>query len=271
MKSMQELLTIMTRLRDPDSGCPWDRQQSFASIVPYTLEEAYEVADAIERGDFLELKDELGDLLFQVVFYARLAEEQQLFAFEEVVEAITAKLIRRHPHVFAAARYRGGEELTEAWELIKAAEREAKGQRGDSSLLAGIPLALPALSRAVKLQKKAARVGFDWGEVEPVMDKINEELAELRAELYKGHGSGHVREEIGDLLFACANLARHLGLDPEGALRGANVKFERRFRRVEAWLAEAGGTLQQASLAQMDALWERAKQEERQADDAEPS
>lgn len=263
---MQRLLSVMARLRDPDTGCPWDLQQSFASIVPHTLEEAYELADAIERGDSADLKDELGDLLFQVVFYARLAEEEGLFYFGDVAETIAAKLVRRHPHVFGDASYQGQAELSAAWERIKAEERQARGKPDAEGVLAGIPLALPALSRAVKLQKKAAGVGFDWGDLGPVLDKIHEELEEVSVELRGGAVPERLADEIGDVLFACTNLARHLGIDPEAALRGTNAKFERRFRRIETWLAEAGRTPEQATLAEMDALWERAKREEASAE-----
>jgi MazG family protein len=255
---MEKLLALMARLRDPESGCPWDREQTWETIVPHTLEEAYEVADAIARGDREELKNELGDLLFQVAFYSQIAQEEGAFTFSDVVAGITEKMIRRHPHVFGDAEYRTAAEQSVAWEHIKTAER---GERRDS-VLAGVPLALPALTRALKLQRKAARVGFDWPEAPPVVDKIQEELEEIRTELTAGADAARLREEIGDILFACVNLARHWRIDPEGALRGANRKFETRFRRIESWLAEAGRRPEQASLAEMDALWERAKAEE---------
>jgi MazG family protein len=266
MEAMQKLLAVMARLRDRQTGCPWDLQQTFATIVPHTLEEAYEVADVIERGDLAELKDELGDLLFQVVFYARLAEEQELFCFDDIVEAVVGKLIRRHPHVFGDAPYTSHAELSLAWERIKTEERQAKGKSAVGSVLEGIPLALPALTRAAKLQKKAAGVGFDWVDLGPVSDKIHEELEELRAEVQRDTSPERLLEEIGDVLFACTNLARHLKVDPEAALRGTNAKFERRFRRIETWLAESGRTPQQSSLEEMDTLWERAKGEEKRAE-----
>lgn len=255
---MERLLDLMARLRDPESGCPWDREQTWETIVPHTLEEAYEVADAIARGDREELKNELGDLLFQVAFYSQLAQEEGTFTFADVVAGITEKMIRRHPHVFGDAEYRTAAEQSAAWEHIKTAER---GGRRDS-VLDGVPLPLPALTRALKLQRKAARVGFDWPEAPPVVDKIQEELEEIRVELAAGSDAARLREEVGDILFACVNLARHLKIDPEGALRGANRKFETRFRRIESWLAETGRRPEQASLAEMDALWERAKAEE---------
>lgn len=259
MRELEQLLELMARLRDPDSGCPWDLAQSYASIVPHTIEEAYEVADAIARGDLADLKDELGDLLFQVVFYAQLAREQGVFSFADIAAAITEKMTRRHPHVFGNAEYADRAEQSAAWERIKAAEPGA----ARAGVLDGIPLALPALTRAVKLQRKAAQVGFDWGALEPVLDKIREELEEVRVEVRQGAEPARVLDEIGDVLFACANLARHLNVDAEAALRGTNAKFERRFRRIEDWLAEAGRTPQQSSLAEMDALWERAKADER--------
>ncbi len=249
----------MERLRKPESGCPWDRAQTYASIVPYTIEEAYEVADAIDRGNLTELKQELGDLLFQVVFYAQLAQEEGAFTFADVATAITEKMIRRHPHVFGDAQYADHAEQSAAWEQIKAAEQDAHV----TSVLDGVPLALPAMSRAVKLQRKAAQAGFDWSEPLAVLDKIAEELAEIRTELELRGTAERLTEEMGDLLFACTNLARHLEIDPESTLRAANAKFERRFRRIENWLAESGCTPQQATLAELDTLWERAKAEER--------
>jgi MazG family protein len=259
VQEVKKLLNLMKRLREPGSGCPWDQAQTYASIVPYTIEEAYEVADAIDRGDFTELKQELGDLLFQVVFYAQLAQEEGAFTFADVAAAITEKMIRRHPHVFGNAQYTDHAEQSVAWEQLKAAERDAH----TTSLLDGVPLALPAMSRAVKLQRQAAQVGFDWSAAPAVLDKIAEELAEIRTELEAGGTAERLTEEMGDLLFACTNLARHLEIDPESALRAANAKFERRFRRIENWLAETGCTFQQATLAELDTLWERAKAEER--------
>ena len=262
MTELERLLQVMARLRDPERGCPWDVQQTFATIAPYTIEEAYEVAEAIARDDPTALKDELGDLLLQVVFHARMAEEAGEFDFRDVAGAIAAKLIRRHPHVFADVEYADAAEQTAGWERIKAAERAAAGQH---SVFDGVPLALPALARAAKLQKRAARVGFDWPSIEPVLDKLDEELAELRAALAAGEPSERLAEELGDLLFVCANLGRHLHTDPETALRAANDKFVRRFRRIEALLDEQGRRAEDLSLAELDALWEQAKAEERAA------
>jgi len=259
MQEVEQLLNLLERLRDPHGGCPWDRVQTYASIAPYTIEEAYEVADAIARGDRAGLKQELGDLLFQVVFHAQLAREEEAFTFAEVATAVTEKMIRRHPHVFGETRYADRAEQSHAWEQIKAAERDTPAD----SVLDGIPPALPALMRATKLQRKAAQVGFDWSEPMAVLEKMAEELAELRSELEAGAIPARLTEELGDVLFACVNLARHLAVDPESALRLANLKFERRFRRIEHWLKAAGRTPQQAELAELDALWERAKAEER--------
>lgn len=254
------LLEIMRRLRDPETGCPWDIAQDFASIAPYTLEEAHEVADAIAREAWGELPGELGDLLLQTVYHAQMAAERGLFDFAAVVRAIADKMVARHPHVFGdASRDKTAAQQTRDWEAMKAAERAAAGPRGT---LDGVALGLPALTRAVKLQKRAARVGFDWPETGPVADKIAEEareLAEARARL----GPAEVAEEFGDLLFAMANLARHLGVDPEAALRAANAKFFRRFNAVEARLAAGGKRPEAAGLAEMDALWEAVKAEER--------
>ncbi|WP_411832763.1 nucleoside triphosphate pyrophosphohydrolase [Pseudoxanthomonas mexicana] len=266
------LLAIMARLRDPQGGCPWDLEQDFASIAPYTIEEAYEVADAIDRGDLHALKDELGDLLLQVVFHARMAQEQGAFAFADVVAAISDKMLRRHPHVFGASTGAGqavsfddAQAQTLNWEAIKRAEREAAGERDDSAL-AGVSRGLPEWQRALKLQSRAARVGFDWPGPAPVIDKLHEEIAEVQAEFARGPVDGNrerLEEEIGDLLFVAANLARHAQVDVGGALRRANHKFERRFRAMEA-LARADGTpLAQLSLAQQEACWERVKQQER--------
>ncbi len=253
------LLEIMARLRDPEAGCPWDIEQSFATIAPYTIEEAHEVADAIAREAWGELPSELGDLLFQSVFHARMAEEAGMFTFADVVNAISDKMLARHPHVFGdESRDRTPDEQTVAWEVIKAAER------GNARVLDGVALGLPALTRAVKLQKRAARVGFDWPEVGQVVDKIAEEaheLVEARDEL----GPEEVVEEFGDLLFVMANLARHLGVDPEAALRAANTKFTRRFSRIEDFLAADGRRTADSDLAEMDALWNRAKAEEKAA------
>lgn len=260
MNEIDRLLNVMARLRDPSSGCPWDSAQTFDSIVPHTLEEAYEVADAIARGDMLELKDELGDLLFQIVFYAQMAREAGDFEFADVVKSIVEKMIRRHPHVFGSVRYADAEELSGAWEDIKTRER---GEDPSVSILDGVALALPALNRAIKLQRRAARIGFDWSRLEPVIAKVEEELREIRQELRGDIEAERIAEEVGDLLFACTNLARHLKVDPEAALRAANAKFETRFRRIEAWLKSSSKTLEQASLEEMDILWERAKAEER--------
>lgn len=260
---MARLLDIMAALRDPETGCPWDKEQSFRTIAPYTVEEAYEVADAIERGDFQGLREELGDLLFQVVFYAQMGRERGLFDFNQIAGDISDKMERRHPHVFGDETIKTAAAQTEAWENHKAAERVAKADLKEPSALDGVPLALPALTRAEKLQKRAARVGFDWPESGQVLDKVEEELAELRAELAKSPApSPETESEIGDLLFALVNLARHLGLDPEQALRGANAKFERRFRFVETELAKSGRDTGQASLDEMESLWQRAKKAE---------
>jgi MazG family protein len=257
---IDRLNAIIARLRDPERGCPWDVEQTFETIAPYTLEEAYEVADAIERGDWDELRSELGDLLFQVVFHARMAEEQGLFAFDDVANAIADKLERRHPHVFGeeAAKADGAAQKAR-WEDIKAAERKAKAQHG---VLDDVPVGLPALARAAKLTKRAARVGFDWPSTDEVFDKFVEEVAELRAEIAAGDVE-KAREEIGDLLFVMANLARKLGVEPEDALRGTNAKFVRRFGFIEAELAKTGRTPELSNLAEMDALWDAAKAAER--------
>ena len=259
MQELQRLLTVMARLRDPDTGCPWDRQQTYASLVPHTLEEAYEVADAIAREDWAELREELGDLLFQIVFYAQIAGEEGRFDFAAIADAISEKMTRRHPHVFGDACYASAEAQTAAWEQIKASEKT----NAPAGVLDGVPLALPALSRAVKLQRKAARVGFDWGTLAPVLAKIEEELGEIRAEIAAAAPPERLADELGDVLFAVANLARHLKIDPEAALRGTNAKFERRFRQVEHGLAARGRTPAESTLAEMDALWERAKAAER--------
>jgi MazG family protein len=259
MQEVKQLLSLMERLRDPHAGCPWDRAQTYASIAPYTIEEAYEVADAIARGDRAELKQELGDLLFQVVFHAQLAREEGAFTFADVAAAVTEKMTRRHPHVFGETRYADRAEQSHAWERLKAAERDTPAD----SVLDGIPPALPAMTRATKLQRKAAQVGFDWSAPMAVLEKITEELTEVRCELEAAAIPARLAEEMGDLLFACVNLARHLGVEPESALRLANLKFERRFRQIETWLKVAGRTPEQAGLAELDALWERAKAEER--------
>lgn len=260
---LDELLTIMARLRDPAHGCPWDVQQDFASIAPYTIEEAYEVADAIDRGDFGELREELGDLLLQVVFHARMAEERGLFDFADVAQAINAKMIRRHPHVFGEAKYANLDAQKQAWEELKAAERAAKGEAHDASALAGISHGLPEWKRATKLQQRAATVGFDWLDHRPVLDKLAEEIDEVRAEFDAGADPARLEDEIGDVLFVVANLARHAGVDFSRALRHANAKFERRFRRMEQLADDAGGSLAAHDLPAQEALWRRAKQDER--------
>ena len=257
---LERLLAIMARLRDPQGGCPWDLAQSFSTIAPYTVEEAYEVADAIERNDLGDLKEELGDLLLQVVFHARIAQEQGAFAFEDVARAINDKMIRRHPHVFGDQSYDTGEAQTAAWEAMKAQERAGKGR--DRSLLDDVPAGLPAMTRAVKLTKRAARVGFDWPEVSFVLEKLREEIGEMEAEIASGDKDA-LRGEIGDVLFVMANLARKLDIEPEDALRATNAKFARRFQFIEAALAERGRTAEESDLAEMDALWDAAKVAER--------
>ncbi|CAA7617921.1 nucleoside triphosphate pyrophosphohydrolase [Magnetospirillum sp. UT-4] len=259
-RPIDRLLDIMTTLRHPERGCPWDREQTFATIAPYTVEEAYEVADAIDHNDMAALKDELGDLLFQVVFYAQMARETGVFDFDAIAEAIADKMVRRHPHVFGEDGIRDAEAQTAAWEATKAGERAAKGA---DSVLDGIARTLPPLTRALKLQKRAARVGFDWAEPAQVIDKINEELAELQAEIGADAGIERLEDEMGDLLFACVNLSRKLNIDPERALKRTNGKFDRRFRHVEAGLRAAGTTPDQASLEAMEALWVAAKTGER--------
>jgi ATP diphosphatase len=262
-RDIGRLIEIMAALRTPGSGCPWDLEQTFDTIAPYTLEEAYEVADAIARGDLAHLKDELGDLLLQVVFHARMAEEQNAFAFADVVEAITTKLIRRHPHVFADADGKTAEAVKGLWERIKAEERaEADATRGEApqGALGGVPVALPALTRALKLQNKAGQVGFDWNDPRAVLAKIREEADEIEAAL-DAQDEAHAATEVGDLLFAVVNLARHLDADPEGILRATNLKFERRFAFIERALAAQGKTPKDATLAEMDALGDAAKAE----------
>jgi ATP diphosphatase len=270
-RDIVRLIEIMAALRTPGSGCPWDLEQNFATIAPYTIEEAYEVADAIARGDLSDLRDELGDLLLQVVFHARMAEEQGAFDFGGVVDAITTKMIRRHPHVFADADGNTATAVRGLWEDIKAQEKaEAKVKRGDdrpASVLDGVPLALPALTRALKLQEKAGRVGFDWNDPRAVLAKIREEADEIEAELDEMDddpaGKEAAAAEVGDLLFAVVNLARHLSADPESILRATNLKFERRFQSIERALAALGKGPKDATLAEMDALWDAAKTEEK--------
>ncbi len=259
-----DLLAIMAQLRDRERGCPWDVQQDFDSIARYTLEEAYEVVDAIERRDFDDLRDELGDLLLQVVFHARMAEEEGRFAYADVVQSIAEKLVRRHPHVFADARYADLDEQTRAWEAIKAEERRARGAADDGSVLAGVSRGHSEWQRALKLQQAAATVGFDWPGAAPVLEKLDEELAELRAE-FAGEvpDAARIEDELGDLLFVAVNLARHAGVDAGRALRHANAKFERRFRVMERIARGRGQDLAAMSLADQDALWDAAKAEER--------
>jgi ATP diphosphatase len=263
-RDMARLIEIMAALRTPGSGCPWDLEQNFATIAPYTLEEAYEVADAIARGNLDDLRDELGDLLLQVVFHARMAQEQGAFDFQDVVEAITSKLIRRHPHVFGEVRGLTPQEVEGQWERIKAQEKATPSGKGNgpTSALAGVPVALPALTRALKLQAKAGKVGFDWNDPMAVLAKIREECDEIEAEIEAGDAS-KAQAEVGDLLFAAVNLARHLGADPEATLRATNLKFERRFGAIERALADKGKAPQDATLAEMDALWDAAKAAEK--------
>ncbi|MFG1349545.1 nucleoside triphosphate pyrophosphohydrolase [Xanthobacter autotrophicus] len=272
-RDIARLIEIMAALRTPGTGCPWDLEQSFATIAPYTLEEAYEVADAIARADMGDLRDELGDLLLQVVFHARMAQEDGAFDFGGVVEAITAKLIRRHPHVFGTARDLSPEAVKGLWGEIKAQEKRDRAQaraaaglpeeEAQQGALSGVPLPLPALTRALKLQEKASRVGFDWNDARQVLAKIREETEEVAEALEEG-GIAAIRDEMGDLLFAVVNLARHAGVDPEAALRGTNDKFTRRFGHLESRLSAAGRLPEQASLDEMEALWQEAKEKERE-------
>jgi ATP diphosphatase len=270
-RDIARLIEIMAMLRTPGSGCPWDLAQNFSTIAPYAIEEAYEVADAIERGDFDDLKDELGDLLLQVVFHARMAEEAHLFAFGDVVYAITSKLVRRHPHVFGGAGNLDTAAINAQWDRIKAEEKTERAARraadpdtthdGGSGALSGVPVVLPALTRAFKLQEKAGKVGFDWNDPAAVLAKIREETDEIATEVASGDNRA-AQAEVGDLLFAVVNLARHLGADPEAVLRTTNAKFERRFGYIENALAAAGKTPAQSTLSEMDALWNEAKQRE---------
>lgn len=263
------LLNIMASLRDPVKGCPWDVEQTFATIAPYTIEEAYEVADAIERGNMHDLREELGDLLLQVVFHSRMAQELGLFDFESVAKSIADKMVDRHPHVFDEDAWDTPEKVRRGWEGLKAEERAAKAQRNGEagSAIDGVAHALPALLRAEKLTKRAARVGFDWSEADQIFAKIDEEIAELRAEIAGGAEKHRLRDELGDLLFCLANLARHLDIDPEDALRSTNAKFDRRFRTMEAEMTTSGRTLETASLDEMEAGWQAAKRHERRHED----
>ncbi len=259
---LQRLREIMARLRDPDTGCPWDIEQTYASIAPFTIEEAYEVADAIERADMPDLVGELGDLLLQVIYYAQMAEEDGSFAFEDIVKNISDKMVHRHPHVFGEEKgEKTAQQQTADWEKIKAEERAAAG-KSEPKTLDNIPLGLPSLTRALKLQKRAARVGFDWPQTTQVLDKLQEEAGEI-VEAKDQSDQDHLEEEVGDYLFVAANLARHLGIDPEKALRRANAKFTRRFEGVEAHLKDLGKTPAQSNLAEMDALWDRVKAAEK--------
>ncbi|WP_300055426.1 nucleoside triphosphate pyrophosphohydrolase [uncultured Roseobacter sp.] len=256
---IERLLEIMRRLRDPDTGCPWDIEQDFNSIAPYTIEEAYEVADAIQRGNWAELEGELGDLLLQTVYHTAMGEEAGHFTFHSVVQAISDKMVARHPHVFGnESREKSADQQTADWEAIKAKERAGKAQKG---ALDGVAIGLPALLRALKLQKRAARVGFDWPSTSQVLDKLREEAAEL-VEAQKTMTQDDIEDEFGDLLFVMANLGRHLGVDPEAALRRTNAKFTRRFEQVEARLADLGKTPADSTLEEMDALWDAIKAEE---------
>ncbi|MCI8209377.1 nucleoside triphosphate hydrolase [Pseudomonas sp. S25] len=273
MYSLQDLLNLMARLRDPQYGCPWDVKQNYASIVPHTLEEAYEVADAIERGDFDDLKGELGDLLFQVVYYSQLAREEGRFEFDGVIDGITRKLIRRHPHVFPTGDLYApletprltDDQVKQRWDEIKAQERADKASAPEQlSLLDDVPAVLPALSRAAKLQKRASQVGFDWPSALPVVDNVREELDEV-LEAMADNDAESIAEEVGDLLFAAVNLARHLKVDPENALRAANSKFERRFRFIEQALRDTQRPMEDCTLEEMDALWGEAKRQEKKA------
>ncbi|MFN4184956.1 MAG: nucleoside triphosphate pyrophosphohydrolase [Hyphomonas sp.] len=262
-EALLKLIDIMARLRTPETGCPWDLEQSFATIAPYTIEESYEVADAIERGDMGDLREELGDLLFQVIFHSRMAEEAGAFALADVVHAINTKMIRRHPHVFEAADGRDADGQTAAWEEMKAAERAAKGKTAQAaSALDGVALSLPALLRAEKIQKRAARTGFDWTEAAHIFDKLEEETGEVKEAIASGDADA-IEDEIGDLLFVAANLARRLSVDPEQALRRANGKFERRFRAMEIAAAEAGVEFASLSLDEQEAYWQAVKRVER--------
>ena len=257
MKHTQRLLNIMRTLRDPERGCPWDKKQTFTSIVPHTLEEAYEVADAIESGDMAELEGELGDLLFQVVFYAQLGQEEALFDFESIAKAMSDKLIRRHPHVFSDMSLESDEAIKQNWEKLKQQERQSKNSK-NTSLLDDLPKSFPALSLAQKMQKRVGRHGFDWPDLDGVIDKLEEEVAELK-EAIKSQDKDHIEEELGDVLFSCVNLSRHLKVDPEAALRKSCRKFEQRFRVLESLIDKDSLTVDSASLEQLEDAWQQAK------------
>ncbi len=275
---ISDLLAVMARLRDPDTGCPWDVEQTFETIAPYTVEEAYEVADAIERHDMAGLKEELGDLLLQVVYHAQMASEANAFVFADVVQAITQKMIRRHPHVFEDPSRREEFMSSDLWDRIKAEEKAERGETTETSVLADVPAGMPGLTRAVKLQKRAAKVGFDWPDLAPVLAKVEEVLRELRAAIAQREDQDSqdsqdckdaVAEEFGDMMFVMANVARHLGVDPEAAVRNANTKFTRRFSSIEVALSEQGRGPRDATLEEMDALWDAAKQREKRAEEKE--
>jgi len=272
--NINDLLEIMAKLREPEGGCPWDVEQTFSTIAPYTIEEAYEVDEAIRNNDMDSLKDELGDLLFQTIFHTQMAAEENIFNFQDVVQNVSEKMVRRHPHVFGDVSIDDADAQISSWERLKAkerAEKAAKENRGATaklSALDGLTHGLPALLRAVKLQKRAARVGFDWPETEQVIDKIQEECSELLHEVRSGSDTKLIKEEFGDLLFVMSNLARHFKLDPEECLRGANAKFERRFRSVEDKLSEQGRSPEQSNLEEMDTLWDKVKEEEKLAKQA---
>lgn len=261
---INELLNIMLRLRDPQAGCPWDRKQTWQTILPYTLEEVYEVADAVDRQDAAALRDELGDLLFQIVFMAQIASEQGLFDFHDLTQGIVDKMIRRHPHVFADAVYADEQAQKQAWETIKQDERSGNAAADDTGFFAGIPAAMPALRRSQKIQQRAARVGFDWDDWRQVIPKIHEELDEVVDAVAQNEPHARIEEEVGDVLMGATNLARLLGVNAENALRLSNRKFEQRFQRVETLLQAASLTLEEASLEQMESAWNIAKQEEKQ-------
>jgi MazG family protein len=261
MSQIESLLEIMQTLRDPEKGCPWDLKQTYETITPYTLEEVYEVIDAIENGEIEDLREELGDLLFQIVFYAQIGKERDEFNFADVVNDISEKLIRRHPHVFAGKEIEEGE-LAAAWDQLKQEENVAK-ENTDHGVMDNIPLAFPALTRAAKIQNRAAKVGFDWDNVGPVWEKLTEEIEELQEAVNDNLGHDKMEDELGDLLCVCVNLGRHLNVDPEKALRRSNTKFERRFRYIEQKLKEQGRKPEQASLEEMDALWDQAKLDEK--------
>ena len=261
---LEKFAEIIAKLRDPNGGCPWDLEQTYQTMPPHILEEAYEVVEAINQDDRKELKEELGDLLMQVVFLSKLAQEEGAFTLDDVIDGITDKIIRRHPHVFGEIKAENSDEVLKNWENIKQQERYQKEQ---FSILDNVPIALPSLLRAAKLQKRCAKVGFDWSELEPTIQKVEEELQEVRDEILKQPQNPQaIEEEIGDLLFATVNVARHLKLNPEEALRKANLKFERRFRQVEQRILDSGRQLEQVSLAEMDLIWDQVKQQEKQED-----